>query len=278
MRLNLKALILTLVITVFSKTLLAQLSYREYRSIRSIGEQIMDRFPPEDFQYVGLGASPTAIIAYLESVLGPEAVTHLPLTNGIMLARHYELHSDSSPHPEEILNHHFDTFLPHEFTSKKNILVIDFANTGLSLQFVHKRLTDYLLDRPERDLNLVTLALGRRKLFLEALRETGLETLRLSSFAYHLFLTQRFDEFRRFRKLDLSRVDTLRGYKPPEINRSPLSFEEYQKIIRQDHFAPGDYDHLLRGLQLQMKKDPLNRDFYSPREFQSPILYCHSVF
>ncbi len=103
----------------------------DYSEVKTITYAIMARYPPAQYLYVGVGRSPTPLIAFMKAVLGEEAAVNVPLTTmRAIRGGPYDL-----ARIERKLDIHFDQFLPEasELRGKK-VLVIDFALTGRSLE------------------------------------------------------------------------------------------------------------------------------------------------
>ncbi len=104
--------------------------------VKSLAQRIVEEWPPAHFHYVGIGRSPSPIIAAIQVRYGRQSALNLPLSN----FKHYEPGSNGTVKKvkkictaeRERLFSHFDSFLgaiePH-----KKVLVIDYVLTGSSL-------------------------------------------------------------------------------------------------------------------------------------------------
>jgi hypothetical protein len=123
--------------------------------------RIMERFPPEKYHYLGLGKSPTPVIAFLQAYgeridpLDPIEASNMPLskfspvTSGMSSdQRKYVGGGELDAEQRGRLWDHFDAFVPHgPDSSGKAILLIDHVQTGKSLFATQKHLQDYLYAR-----------------------------------------------------------------------------------------------------------------------------------
>lgn len=116
----------------------------EVKEIVEVSEQIVKNFPPEEYFYVGLGRSPTPIMAYLE-IFHPNNVRNVPIS--AMKSRLNDRFGRTDPlsaEAEARLNKHFDRFFgnPADFRGKK-IVLIDFVNKGDGLMSTFDYLEKY---------------------------------------------------------------------------------------------------------------------------------------
>lgn len=119
----------------------ADLSKGEIAELKTLSFQIFSGFSPKEFCYVGVGSSPTALIALFQS-LGvpalnfpfsrssvPERVTNIGPTHliGKRILKHF---THFTPNPKD----------PHSVCYEKKILYIDFVLSGKSLNLFEKSL------------------------------------------------------------------------------------------------------------------------------------------
>ena len=126
-----------------------------YRPVRDVATQIIARYPPERYHYVGVGRGPTPFMAMLQALLGEEAVTNLPLSylRNLQPAKSFVPEDPERPEAQKRLklesarkhtytartlerfHAHLDHFLPPRSTpaGQKTLLFIDFADTGTSI-------------------------------------------------------------------------------------------------------------------------------------------------
>ena len=101
----------------------------EYQQIRALSISLLRRFPPDNFYYLGLGRSPTPVIAFLEASYIPSAT--IPLS-----AFRYGTENQPELAEDKIsdLDNHFERFLPKpEVLGTKELLIIDYTDSGQSL-------------------------------------------------------------------------------------------------------------------------------------------------
>ena len=96
--------------------------YSEYRGVKRIAQYIVNTYPPSEYHYVGLGASPSGVLAYLQLKLGLGFVTHLPMTSvGLIGHRYYQDRAESQEF-RQVVRTHFDYFLPEQKYQNKKIV------------------------------------------------------------------------------------------------------------------------------------------------------------
>lgn len=124
----------------FSDKALAELNH--------LCQQIIHYFPPDQYFYIGIGRSPSAIIAWLQANYGNSAATQIPLSGFHLCPADDEGHIREPQFPSEDaaakLFHHFDNYLRAEVASDRRWLVIDVVMSGNSLKSAAYALTEYL--------------------------------------------------------------------------------------------------------------------------------------
>lgn len=273
-----KYLVCLCLITLLAQASNAQLSYREYRSIRSIAEGILRTYPPSEYIYVGLGASPTGVMAYLEITQGSRQALQVPLSGTLRLHRIYHHNEPRTEQIDAILQRHFDLFLPESRVGSKRILLIDAALSGFMLTFAGERIQQSL---HRRGLNnpVEMLAMVRDSEVEHLLRARSVDIYRLTRFAYGLMISQNFDEYRKYEPFRPDQIRSLQEYQPPQVRAPMQSFTEYRESVRQGHFSPKSYPHLLREIEQHLERDRLSLSAYRglrPRP-QGPVR-CTQVF
>lgn len=111
------------------------LSDGEYAEIKSVALNILERYPPERYYYLGIGRSPTPILAFFE-VLGMDrkAVSSMPMSS-------VKYYSKSTSHK---IFQNFEILAPTaSVIRKRKILMIDLWNSGGSIKRAHDLLRRY---------------------------------------------------------------------------------------------------------------------------------------
>jgi len=94
----------------------------EYRDIRDLALEVLARFPPSRFHYLGIGRSPTPLIAFLEQLRGVRA-SSIPFALG----------AGRAPDVSEV-DAHLERFLPVEtIAGGRSLLAIDLTASGRTL-------------------------------------------------------------------------------------------------------------------------------------------------
>ncbi|MBI1395207.1 MAG: hypothetical protein GC151_04435 [Betaproteobacteria bacterium] len=155
----------------------APLSGEEYEQVKAIALQIMRRYPPGRYHYLGLGKSPTPVMAFLQEFASRASLdldaSSMPLSKfghrtGSMTGAERRVVDGPELDAEqrERLWEHFDAFVPSPGSLEgKDIVLIDLVQTGKSLVATQRHLEEYLNER--------YLGTGATGLFFSALAATG---------------------------------------------------------------------------------------------------------
>jgi hypothetical protein len=116
------------------------LAPQEYEVVKSLGAELTKRAPPQDYLYVGIGRSPTALITFL-SILYPGSGIQLPLTQAQYLERNHKHFAKA----REITDLHFEQFLGPQIEKLKGrkLMFLDFVVNG-SFQSALNMISDFL--------------------------------------------------------------------------------------------------------------------------------------
>lgn len=112
-----------------------------YRGLRETAEELMRRYPPDQYYYIGLGRSPAGVMKMLEA-LGHKG-------KNIPLSKMGHIKSFDPKKLKAFLAHHFAEQLPpaSELHGKK-MLFLDWANKGGTLVNTKKILDEVLTEKP----------------------------------------------------------------------------------------------------------------------------------
>jgi len=194
----------------------------EFAEMQRVTDALLTRFPPDTHIYVGLGRSPAPIMAMLEAK-GIRGTHSLPL-------------SSFRSHPEsrnwwgytwtyagyagrlrdslvDKLFRHFAHFLPNiAQLGQKNLVIMDYSESGLSLASAHSYLREYYKAQGY-DGNILQVAFNNPNFQLVAPMPhgsvIGLQQPRL----IHKFQEAIFDDFAPFGGFDIAKQET-RELKP----------------------------------------------------------------
>ncbi len=132
-----------------------QLSQDEFNEIENLAKKIIQQYPPDNYHYLGLGKSPTPVMAYLQAygAIQPAIeATNMPLSKfghrtGSNTAAEKVVVTGDPLDAEQRgrLWDHFDAFIPGPGNLQgKNILLIDLVQSGRSLVATQRHLQEYL--------------------------------------------------------------------------------------------------------------------------------------
>lgn len=113
------------------------LSESEYLEAKEIGEKLVKMFPPEEYVIFGIGRSPTAVMAYLQTRY-PGIAYNVPLSGAVV-------RSKLDDQRQSRLDAHFDRFIPSsEVVGSKKVVVFDYISSGGSLINGRSYIREYL--------------------------------------------------------------------------------------------------------------------------------------
>lgn len=111
-----------------------------YNIFRNVATTLLEKFPPNEYYYIGVGRSPAIVIAILET-LNSKIAQSVPLSSPSALD--FDAFLDDS-HFMETLDLHFDQFLPSlEKLSGRKIILLDYWITGAGLNFAYRMVTSF---------------------------------------------------------------------------------------------------------------------------------------
>ena len=133
------------------------LTQEEFDQVQELARDIMRTYPPDRYHYLGLGKSPTAVMAFLQEY-GSRAnisATNMPLSkfghSVSSMSRAESKVAEGAPlnaEQRQRLWDHFDRFVPTVSDLEgKDILLIDLVQSGKSLVATQRHLEQYLSER-----------------------------------------------------------------------------------------------------------------------------------
>lgn len=137
----------------------AVLSEDELKQVGMLARNIMKKYPPDQYHYLGLGKSPTPVMAFLqaygERVNPLVSATNMPLSkfghrmSGMSSAERRVISGNElNEEQRNRLWEHFDNFVPGpDELEGKSILLIDLVQSGKSLVATQRHLEQYLKER-----------------------------------------------------------------------------------------------------------------------------------
>ncbi|MCW7538019.1 hypothetical protein OOT46_09175 [Aquabacterium sp. A7-Y] len=137
------------------------------RGINKLSEKIVDKFPPNRFSYVGLGRSPTAVIASLQNARLRGQIVPLSsfrpahsvpsITDEVLMSKDAER---LTPQQRERLFAHFESNFPKR-PERNEVLLIDYTQSAKSLVAGQEQLQAFFQHKGWDDIKVHALALAR---------------------------------------------------------------------------------------------------------------------
>lgn len=205
----------------------------DYVELRDLAQRIFKICPPRECLYVGVGQSPTPLLALIEAVTG-ETTISLPLSD----VRQLQSQTDSGVLTaiEQGMRRHLSRYLNPRETRK--ILVTDFvATTGASLTFAYSAIKEFL---PNNEVHgFAMTAFGprdRAEISIQRLESAGIRYRQLSRRLYTRIHERSYRSLGRVSKYDVMKLAALE-YEPPathESDRFHLLVNAFRQLSRND--------------------------------------------
>jgi hypothetical protein len=156
------------------------LSARDYADLRDGAIEVLERFPPDTHYYVGIGRSPTPVIALLQN-LNSEIASTIPVSG-------LKVRNDEATTPPPITldaawTQHLAHFLPDSRLAElersgRGIVVLDRATTGASVTLMANLIRRYVAQRG-RSIRVDAVAFTRHPVSVHQIDLTDRGELRL---------------------------------------------------------------------------------------------------
>jgi hypothetical protein len=173
---------------------LPDLVSQNYSEIRDLSLSILQRYPPSEYWYVGIGRSPTPIMRFFEE-MGVQTVSQMPLSGMSDFPKKGPM---SEADQRARLWSHFERWLP---SKAKKILVIDYTAGGGGLTHTKNELEGYFENRRKRGLpasEFRTLALSETDWAKQAGKSGGIDSLVISSRLESAFRYSSFEKWAKY--------------------------------------------------------------------------------
>ena len=234
------------------------ISLKEVEDIERIAKQILKKYPPEQYFYIGIGRSPAALMAFFED-------ENIMYANVPLSDFRYRLKKDVvnkekgkksktyrplNEYQKEMLFRHFDNYLPRSesILAQKKLLIIDYASSGKSQIAAHEHIKKYYEQYNDVDVTVematiyadqssVYKVLKRYSKHLEKLNKGASNCVHHISYSANtdLFLQhldqQKYDDFSEYGSMKLK--DLLKD--PPELGDKRKREEGYKKLLTSIH-------------------------------------------
>ncbi|MHC5738638.1 phosphotransferase [Nostoc sp.] len=123
----------------------------EYEELKKLAFDLLAIISDDQSFYLGIGRTPTPLIAFLQCYLGKEVVGQIPLSgfrHNYPGENYSLLREPLSETQLEILEEHLNKFLPSQLiTDDLSLIVIDFVDSGASLAAITHHIRKYLQDK-----------------------------------------------------------------------------------------------------------------------------------
>jgi hypothetical protein len=224
------------------------MAIEHYPLTRDVVLAIWENYDPKFHIFIGIGRSPTPIIAFMQAASQDVVSINLPLKNirGFKLGGVNRLERPQMFNAAAIerLDQHFDHFLPQDLQNKK-IIVIDYADTGASLDIASQEIRRYYLQRqPNLNIEVIGLGIARDEFVTQELLRNHHHVLRAPVTFILSLILNRYKLLNEFEVFDLDKLNLNKSYERPKRRQNDINS------------LPGyHYDNLLLAYQRQIIKD-----------------------
>ncbi|MBF0361325.1 MAG: phosphoribosyltransferase [Oligoflexia bacterium] len=225
----------------------------EYIEIRDISLEILKRCPPKECIVIGIGRSPTPIIAFIHGLLESESAWNLPLSNFRYGRKKSQLQIAEGSKLEKHLFSHFNNHLPTKCEiADKNILLVDFTDSGATLlaaeEYIKKYLSTLGIDQKRVDRfafyskdNLSMITQEEQKMLYENfIKDNKGLNVNGSSVIITFMYDEYYEEYAQYGKFDISSTNTQQC-KLEENERYQELVDSIQQIMKIDPLICGRF-------------------------------------
>lgn len=185
----------------------------DYREVSDLALKILQKYPPTQYQYVGVGRGPTPIIAALQAILGEAGAVNIPVTNLKYVGRMDDIDSEFDVNEfykrnSRILNHVSQLLPSEKELGDRKVLVIDLVRDPKNVLQYQSLFNDVSFERNKNAPRAVqVLAVGRKANAYVDFQRAGIETMNVgSSFHGHL-ISRLYYELAEYAPVDFSTPD-----------------------------------------------------------------------
>ncbi len=223
-----------------------------YTQIRSLTHSLVTEFPPSKHIYVGVGRSPTPLIAFLQSI-DKKAAINLPLSNfRYGGSDQIEMNRESL----ELIHQHFEKVFSQYKGKGKTIVFIDYIESGKTLFSVQKYYNQFKKNKRGMPKALSAGLSERGTATPSVYRGSNLRKPRMFHLKESLGKTIRDQEWKDIAEYERTNMNTLK-YGPPQ-KTSPHTYRTLKTrfMAKQKKDKSHQFFEILKGLSLsnQSKK------------------------
>lgn len=225
-------------------------TFNDFNEVARVSLELIEEYPPSEYFYVGVGRSPTPVMAFLNGVIDPEIFINVPLSGLASLAWYREVDSENIHDIYAIrsahLKAHLKMFLPAaDKLAGRRLLLIDFVASGSTLIEAGRQVRDFYDQSGEPNTTIESLALisSRTKYSTrEKLEIAQIHSLLIGD-GFHWKLRDRaYREFAEYEPFYVMGTD-LENYQKPK--RLETEFYRLSDLFRQRTYgAPEVLDRL----------------------------------
>jgi hypothetical protein len=204
---------------------------QDFGAIEKVAAQVTELCPPADCFYIGVGRSPTPIVAMLQAKLGNSSAINLPLSSMEGFANGSTMRGSDAPvtlakTEIERLNLHFDHFVPSESVLKgRRIMLVDFASTGESLNNTRTQLNNYL-SANHRSTQVEAAAIPENEISINNLKSMKINVLKADSRLTERLIGHQYKNLAEYEKFEALQWRSKRSLKTDAAEMPPY-FREY---------------------------------------------------
>ncbi len=210
--------------------------------INQMGEQIIEFYPSDKYFYIGIGRSPTAIMAWLKAKIPNVKSVQIPLTNFKLCKELPDDKIDVAKFPDEVskqrLYRYFDTYIQDKSSYDRKWLVIDLAETGNTLRSAGFALNEYSKTRKHNNSVQMLAMTEWDEEYIEGYLQMGFNVVTFDQSDCNSFSVTDLEyflmfgpakEYAPFKELEWKQI--MSESEPPRLERTDSNYKKLCEII-----------------------------------------------
>lgn len=244
----------------------------DFEEVADLVLQIVKKYPPAEYLYVGVGRSPTPITAMMRAWFGDKVAINVPLSAMGYVGRFDQTDSEwelaAYQQQVQLIQTHLQSSMPsEEELGARKLLIIDFATTGKSLLEQLSQFHHFAYDRAQTVANksrskssarprsvvereVRGLAIGVAPLGEATLKKAGIPILPISRQLTQHYLSERYSDLAEYGPFY---SDALANYKKPAPQNGGVNFSDLVHAYREHTRTDGSLMTEISGLPVEDK-------------------------